>query len=419
MADDLFRAEALKAQTGERWGRPVGLLPLAWSRITLLLFCFVAAVVVFIFTASFSRKETVRGRLRPTAAEARIFAPDAGTIVRLHVDLGDLVSAGDVLAEIATARQIDQDTNLSGESLLSLEREREILETRRASALRDTELQKSRMRIDQARMQAEVAKYSETAELTGQRMRLAEESLAASRRLQAEGAASRAEERTREDQMLMLKQQHLDANGRFADTSAQVKTLALDLRRIDEELGRLLADINQRLAQIDSQVARTRAEAGFVIKAPVAGRVAALQAIEGERVDPSQPVLAIIPASGQLIAETYVPSRAIAFIEPGQTVRLRYDALPYQKFGTAGGTVQSVSETTFTPQEIRTQVRVEEPVYRVSIKLDRQDMPAFGKEVPLQPGMELSADIVLEKRKVVDWLMEPLRASMSRMDGVS
>jgi membrane fusion protein len=65
------------------------------------------------------------------------------------------------------------------------------------------------------------------------------------------------------------------------------------------------------------------------------GRVTALQVRTGETADPGRPLLNISPPGAELVAELYLPSRAIAFIAPRQEVKIQYDAFPYQKFGVA------------------------------------------------------------------------------------
>lgn len=95
-------------------------------------------------------------------------------------------------------------------------------------------------------------------------------------------------------------------------------------------------------------------------------------------------------------------------------VRLLYDAFPYQKFGPAWGEVGAVSATVLAPQEVSAIVPVEEPVYRVTARLDAQSMRAFGAETPLQPGMALRADVILEQRSFAEWLLEPLLAIGAR-----
>jgi len=121
----------------------------------------------------------------------------------------------------------------------------------------------------------------------------------------------------------------------------------------------------------------------------------------------------ILPADTELIAEVYLPSRAAGFVDEGQTVKLMYDAFPYQKFGLAAGQITGVSPVALRPDEIGIAAETPELLYKVKIRLTEQAMAAFGKSHSLQPGMELSADIILEDRLVIDWLLEPLNSIRS------
>ncbi len=62
-------------------------------------------------------------------------------------------------------------------------------------------------------------------------------------------------------------------------------------------------------------------------------------------------------------------------------------------------------------------VRVAEPVYKVLVTLDARAMRAYGKVIPLQSGMALTADILLESRSFLDLLMDPLLAARGRVLG--
>jgi membrane fusion protein len=95
-------------------------------------------------------------------------------------------------------------------------------------------------------------------------------------------------------------------------------------------------------------------------------------------------------------------------VQSGQRVRILYEAFPYQQFGTYGGTVNEVSRTVLTKSDISGPVELKEPAYRVMADLDRPDVDAYGKPVPLQAGMLLKADIILEKRSLMRWFLDPL-----------
>ena len=126
----------------------------------------------------------------------------------------------------------------------------------------------------------------------------------------------------------------------------------------------------------------------------------------GQAVQVGQPLMSLLPDGSQLQAQLLVPSAAVGFIEPGDRVLLRYQAYPYQKFGHHGGKVIRVSRSAITPTSENGQGT--EPYYRVLVALDRQSITAYGKSEPLRPGMRLDADILGERRKLYEWVLEPL-----------
>jgi membrane fusion protein len=44
----------------------------------------------------------------------------------------------------------------------------------------------------------------------------------------------------------------------------------------------------------------------------------------------------------------------------------------------------------------------------VVVALEREDVDAYGKKMPLRPDMLLKADIILERRTLVQWILQPL-----------
>jgi membrane fusion protein len=109
-----------------------------------------------------------------------------------------------------------------------------------------------------------------------------------------------------------------------------------------------------------------------------------------------------------LQAELFFPTRAFGFVRPGQQVRILYDAFPYQKFGTYRGSVTRISHSILTGNETTGPIALKEPAYRVSVALERPDIDAYGLKMPLQPDMLLKADVVLEQRSLMRWLLDPV-----------
>ena len=127
-------------------------------------------------------------------------------------------------------------------------------------------------------------------------------------------------------------------------------------------------------------------------------------------------------APGALAAHLYATSRSVAFIHPGQPVRLRLAAYPYQKFGMARGEVSSVARTPLNGRDLpavpasalSSGTIGHEPVYVVTVALEKQSVEAAGRSEPLQAGMTLEADVAQERRRIWQWLLEPAWATSSR-----
>ena len=103
-----------------------------------------------------------------------------------------------------------------------------------------------------------------------------------------------------------------------------------------------------------------------------------------------------------------VPTRAVGFVEAGQRVRLRYDAFDYRQFGAQAGIISEISAVPLYPDELHPAVPLREPAYRVSVRLEKRAVIFNGNRFALQPGMLLSADIVLGRRTLLSWILDPV-----------
>jgi membrane fusion protein len=128
------------------------------------------------------------------------------------------------------------------------------------------------------------------------------------------------------------------------------------------------------------------------------------------------PLATIIPSDATLEGHLYSPSRSIGFVHEGQQVLLRYLAYPHQKFGMHRASVTAVSRNPMPPGELGfTPIDgSREPVYRIKVALEAQAIRAYGRLEPLQPGMQVEADILLDRRRLVEWVFEPLLSLAGR-----
>ncbi len=198
-----------------------------------------------------------------------------------------------------------------------------------------------------------------------------------------------------------LKQQLAARQNQLSDTRYSLQQLPTVTKEKIQNLRNELSSTEQRLAE-------TNGRRAYVVRSPTSGRVSTLQATVGQFADLKRLQMEIVPAQSTLQAEMFVPARAIGFVEPGEEVRILYDAFPYQQFGTYSGKVAQISQTLLTASDASGPIALKEPAYRVTAKLDRPDIDAYGKKIPLQADMLLRADIILERRSFLSWFLDPL-----------
>jgi membrane fusion protein len=164
------------------------------------------------------------------------------------------------------------------------------------------------------------------------------------------------------------------------------------------------------LATLEQESIESASSREVAILAPADGVVSVQMAKRGESVQAGQPILSVLQANSRLEAELAVPSSAIGFVSPGDRVRLRYEAYPFQKFGQYLGTIRRVgrSPTVSAGVVAAAGSARADTVYKVVVELDSQYVTAYGKHERLMPGMSLQADILGERRNLIDWIFEPL-----------
>jgi membrane fusion protein len=203
------------------------------------------------------------------------------------------------------------------------------------------------------------------------------------------------------------------------DIRQQIQTAKQNLAQLPLDLATQTNTIAGKIATIKQQLAQNEAERASVLRAPRDGVVATLLTKVGQHVAAGQSLASVVPHGGHLEARLLVPSRAVGFVDPGSRVVLRYQAYPYQKFGQQYGHVARISNSALGPEAVvaMTGQRPQEPVYRVDVALDRQDILAYGKPQALRPGMAFSADILMDRRRLIEWIFEPLYGIGRRLQG--
>ena len=411
----LFRAEALRHRQGEWLGtlqlsRP---LPLAW--ITAGVVACVLALGLFLSWGQASRRVQVSGTLIPAGGLVRIVPPQVARVQRLAVQEGQQVAAGQLLMTLAVGDprlagapqgQLQQTFDARLQSLADTEQQ-----TRRVA---EAEQQSLAQRIDA--LQRELQQLAQQIQFHQQRLALAEQAQARLESLAGQQFVSTAQVQAKQEEVMGLR-----ADG--AALLRQRAALARDLASLQAQARELPAQTAQQLQSLARQrdeirETATRADPAAAdrvlpVTAPMAGTVTAIYAGAGQAVSDEFAMASLWPTGAPLQAHLYAPSSALGFVRPGQPVRLRLQAFPYQKYGWLDGTVSQVAQAPAQATELATLPLARpggavQPLYRIVVTLSAQAMRAGGQAQPLQPGMQLDADIQLERRRLIEWVLEPL-----------
>ena len=405
----LFRQEAIEFhQHSRQLGRVSALQPLSSKLLTWFIAVAVGLVVSFLFFGEYARKETVAGYLMPTAGTAKIFASQPGTIKEIHVREGDHVQAGQPLLTIETNQISADGYDVNSTILSTLRSQSDLLKNQIAAEGQRTTSEQQRLASLIEGLKAEIFQLEAQIKTQTQRLQVMEDSVTSVEGLRAKGYMADTEFKRR--QLAALEQkQNLDAlNQQLAQRRNQLTENGYTLEQLPTVMAGKIQSLHGELAAAEQHIAEINGRRAYVLRAPTAGRVSTMQATLGQFAEPRRLQMEVVPSDSVLEAQLFVPARAIGFVAAGQAVRILYEAFPYQQFGTYRGRITNVSQTIVTGNDAYGPLALKEPAYRVTARLEHQNIDASGRKVPLQADMLLRADIILEKRSLMNWLLDPL-----------
>jgi len=410
----LFRTEVL-AESQARWLGTVLLAPgISQLAFTIFSLATAAALLSLLWFGEYTRKAKINGWLVPQQGLLRVFAPLPGLVTELNVREGMEVEKDTPLLVLSTELQSEALGATRQEIVRRLASRRDSLATERETRSRLYARRMEELSARLAALRSEQGSLREQTDLQRSRVKLAEEAEKRQRLLLENGNASVR-------QLQQAQEERLNQALSLGDLERSHAAIRRELVELEGELSSLplstemeRANIDRQVAALEQEIAGTEAQRQIVIPAPQAGTVTAIQAELGSNVNTAAPLMNIVPAGRKLEAQLFGPSRAVGFVRPGQRVLLCYQAFPYQKFGQYEGVVADVSRTAINPGELTqlsgltSLLAANEPVYRITVTLARQTAIAYGEAIPLQPGMQLEADVMMEKRRLIEWMFEPL-----------
>lgn len=412
-------------------------------RASVLLFVIVAVVASALLWAGLTEIDDVTrapGKVVPAADVQRIQATEDGVIRSVFVEEGAVVEAGTPLLELDALVQNSQlDREVQRALALQARIERlsaeidarplafspaldrdapELTASERAlHAGRAADLAAQIAVLDRQRQQRLQEKDAARIELeTAQRsMTIAAEE----RDLLAPLVDRGIEPRTT---LLSLRQSEEDLTGRIAGAQSALARLESALLEVEDSItatrSRFRAESLRELADATSELATLRPAlpaleslaARAVLRAPVKGVVnRLLRRTLGGAVRAGEDVAEVVPLDDRLLVEAYVAPQNIAFLRVDQPVRVKITAYDFTRYGMLEGRILRIGANA-----IRRDERDEAEVFVITVQTEGAILDADGGQVQILPGMTAEVDILAGKRRVIDYLLQPLERVRAR-----
>ena len=418
----LFRPEALQEHQ-QAWLGSIQLIrPVSLAVLTTFVLVVVLAVGVVLVEGRYTRKAHVSGYLVPDKGVVRLLPQQTGTVLERRVAEGQSVRQGDILFVLSTDRAtLAGDTQATVQTSLAV-RENSLRESARQKASLQQEVRAGFGRqVDELRR--ELTQLDAEAELQSQRLLLAQQAQARVESLHAENFISQAQVQAKSEEVLGVRAQIQSLVRQRSAKLREIGALEAQQRELPLRTQALQGEIDRDLASLAQESAENQAKQRMVIRAPQDGVVTAVLADPGQAVSPASPVASLLPLGAKLQAQLFAPSSAVGFLRQNQPVQLRYQAFPYQKFGHHAGQVLQVSRTPLQASDLAALPLPEsmkstpsaEPLYRITVVLDQQAVQAYGQAQPLSAGMQIDADVMLDRRRLIEWIFEPLLSVTGRV----
>lgn len=183
------------------------------------------------------------------------------------------------------------------------------------------------------------------------------------------------------------------AGGRGAQSAAQSRA------QVFTELAKAEADTRLRREELVKARQRSRLQ---VLTSPVDGTIAQLAVhTVGGVVEPAKPIMVVVPAGGELVAQVRILNKDVGFVRAGQQVAVKLEAFPFTRYGTLQGRVERIGSDAVEDEKLGL-------VYPAVVVLNDARVTVDGKPVPVTPGMMATADIRTGRRSLLSYLLSPI-----------
>ena len=403
----LFRTEVIEARRNRLAGTVIAAVPPSSRHYTLILAGVAVSILAVLIFGSYSTTANVRGIVSYDAGLARVTSTSPGDVREIFVRPGSFVERGAPLLSLSTAQgehglaaQLDE----LNRQIVEIDRQLNIATSSSIVGQQDLHQQRGGL-LDT------VASLLRQQAISRGQIKLAEQEVARYARLAKQGAGSQRQLDEARGQLLSRRAENEALAERLVEARNKIGAIALQLGQRELDGSKTRSQLAAQRAGLVRERSDIQRADHLVLVAPVAGEVSDIASEIGQHVGPEKSLITIVPRGSRTEAWLYAPSNAIGFARPGQTVRLRFDAYPYQKYGWGRGTVIAISRAAIDPGNVDAAIRPSEPAFRVRVQITSMGSLAVPQDA-LRPGMTLSADLVLRRRSLWALMLGPVTGAL-------
>ena len=424
MLKNIYRKEAIEYKKIHWKGKALLLAGIPAWLVTLLASLFLIALVLSLIFCTFTQRIDVRGEVITLPHSVNVFAPQQGFVVNQHVKVGDIVNKGQPLYELDVSRNTING-NVSAAQI-------EVINEKIANA---EDIISKLMR-----------NKSETLTALEKQIKTTSASLAETNRMLATtqvGLNKMFTNLSSNDKYLkdglITKDQYNYQHSLYFQQQSAYQSLVTQKMQLESQLTQTNSDKITKAADFDNQISsqhnqindyknqlvESNANGNLIIKATTNGKIESLAVTKGQMVENGSSLAQIKPTGDiEYYLILWLPNNTIPYVKPGDTINIRYDAFPADKFGQFPGKVISISSVPASRQEMAEYTNVnngtsqqELALYKAIIKIKDKTFSYNGKTLTLSNGLKAQAVVFLEERPLYMWMFTPFYKMTQSVSG--
>lgn len=424
MLKNIYRKEAIEYKKIHWKGKALLLAGIPAWLVTLLASLFLIALVLSLIFCTFTQRIDVRGEVITLPHSVNVFAPQQGFVVNQHVKVGDIVNKGQPLYELDVSRNTING-NVSAAQI-------EVINEKIANA--------------EDIIRKLTHNKAETLTALDKQIKTTSASLAETNRMLATTQVGLNKMHTNLSSYdkylkdgLITKDQYNYQHSLYFQQQSAYQSLVTQKMQLESQLTQTNSDKITKAADFDNQISsqhnqindyknqlvESNANGNLIIKATTNGKIESLAVTKGQMVENGSSLAQIKPTGDiEYYLILWLPNNTIPYVKPGDTINIRYDAFPADKFGQFPGKVISISSVPASRQEMAEYTNVnngtsqqELALYKAIIKIKDKTFNYNGKTLTLSNGLKAQAVVFLEERPLYMWMFTPFYKMTQSVSG--